>query len=69
MSATTFDLLFLTKESKLEEFEDIAEKIILGSKAKIREADIEFLIKNLNYKLEYFLRYPKFRSICDKKFL
>ncbi len=64
-----FDLLFFTRVAKLEEFEDIAEKIILGSKAKVRDADIEFLKEYINKARETEVEIPTHLSDKLKKFV
>lgn len=64
-----FDLSFFTKETKLEEFADIAEKIILGSKAKIKDADIEFLREYINRGREIEVEIPAHLSEKLKKFM
>lgn len=63
-TADKFDLLFYTKVAVLEEFEDIAEKIISGSKAKVKDADIDFLKEYIKHAKSIEAEIPN--NLADK---
>ncbi len=64
-----FDLLFFTKTAVLKDFEDIAEKIITGSKAKVKDADLEFLKEYIEQAREIEVEIPAHLVEQLKKFI